>query len=64
MSATGSHYRGFSKWYGRDFGFSQVELFRFISPYLNRVEDRKFIEKNSETLKVAYQYYDWRLNRD
>jgi hypothetical protein len=52
------------KWYGRDFGCSQVELFRFIAPYLNRDEDRRFIEKNAATLKVAYQYYDWRLNRD
>ena len=52
------------KWYGRDFGFSQVELLRFIAPYLNRDEDREFVEKNAETLKVAYQDYDWRLNRD
>ena len=52
------------KWYGRDFGFSQVELLRFIALYLNRDEDREFIEKNAKTLKVAYQDYDWRLNRD
>lgn len=52
------------KWYGRDFGFSQADRLRFIAPYLDRDEDRKFIEKNAETLKVAYQDYDWRLNRD
>jgi hypothetical protein len=51
-------------WYERDFGLTQVDLFRFIAPYLNRDEDRRFIEKNAATLKVAYQYYDWRLNRD
>jgi hypothetical protein len=52
------------KWYGRDFGFSQGERLRFIAPYLNRDEDREFIEKNAETLKIVYQNYDWRLNRD
>jgi hypothetical protein len=52
------------KWYGRDFGASRVELFRFIAPYLNREEDRRFMEENAATLQVAYQDYDWRLNRD
>lgn len=52
------------KWYDRDFGFSQAERLRFIAPYLNRDEDREFLEKNAQTLKVAYQDYDWRLNRD
>jgi hypothetical protein len=52
------------KWYGRDFGFSQVERLRFIAPYLTRDEDRKFIDENAGTLKVVYQKYDWRLNRD
>jgi hypothetical protein len=52
------------KWYDRDFGFSQAGRLRFIAPYLNRDEDREFLEKNAETLKVAYQDYDWRLNRD
>jgi hypothetical protein len=52
------------KWYGRDFGFSQVERLRFIAPYLTRDEDRRFIDENAETLKVVYQNYDWRLNRD
>jgi hypothetical protein len=52
------------KWYGRDFGFSPADRLRFIAPYLDKDEDRKFIEKNAETLSVAYQNYDWRLNRD
>jgi hypothetical protein len=52
------------KWYGRDFGFSQVERLRFIAPYLDRAEDREFIDKNAETLTVAYQNYVWGLNRD
>jgi hypothetical protein len=52
------------KWYGRDFGFGQAERLRFIAPYLIRDEDRKFIDENAGTLKVVYQNYDWRLNRD
>jgi hypothetical protein len=44
--------------------FIDPERGRVIAPYLNRDEDRKFIERNAETLKVEYQDYDWRLNRD
>lgn len=51
------------KWYGSDFGGTESEILKFIAPYLYEEEDRKFIEKNLNTLKVGYQQYDWRLNR-
>jgi hypothetical protein len=36
---------------------------RFAAPYLYREEDRSFLEEKSESVKVHYQDYDWRLNR-
>jgi GH15 family glucan-1,4-alpha-glucosidase len=51
------------KWYGSDFGETESDILKFIAPYLYEEEDRKFIEKNLNTLEVGYQQYDWRLNR-
>jgi GH15 family glucan-1,4-alpha-glucosidase len=51
------------RWYDADFGKSQAERLNFIVRFLNKKEDREFLEKNAETVKVVYQDYDWRLNR-
>ncbi len=51
------------KWYREDFGKNQVEVLRFIAPYLYKAEDRDFIEENAADIKLTYQDYDWRLNR-
>jgi GH15 family glucan-1,4-alpha-glucosidase len=51
------------RWYGRDFGQNKAEVLRFAAPYLYREEDRSFLEEKSESVKVHYQDYDWRLNR-
>jgi hypothetical protein len=51
------------QWYAGDFGRNEAERLRFIAQYLYKKEDREYIEKNADTLKVAYQDYDWRLNR-
>jgi hypothetical protein len=51
------------RWYDRDFGKSQAERINFIARFLNKKEDREFLEKNAETVKIIYQDYDWRLNR-
>ncbi len=51
------------KWYGKDFGDTESEILKFITPYLYSEEDRKFIKENLNHLKVRYQGYDWRLNR-
>ena len=51
------------RWYDADFGKSQAERLKFIARFLNSREDREFLEKNAETVKVIYQDYDWRLNR-
>lgn len=50
-------------WYGEDFGKTDEEHLLFISPYLYREEDRRFLEEKAKSLKVKYQPYDWRLNR-
>jgi hypothetical protein len=51
------------RWYDADFGKSQAERLNFIARFLNKMEDREFMEKNAETVKIIYQDYDWRLNR-
>ncbi|MBM4273904.1 MAG: DUF547 domain-containing protein [Deltaproteobacteria bacterium] len=51
------------KWYAGDFGATQVECLRFIAFYLDKEQDRTFIEEHANRLKVTYQNYDWRLNR-
>ena len=50
-------------WYADDFGKTPAERLRFIAPYLYNSEDRAFLEENAENMKIAYQRYDWRLNR-
>jgi hypothetical protein len=52
------------KWYARDFGADQAERLRFIARYLDNKQDRAFIQDHADALKVTYQSYDWRLNRD
>jgi hypothetical protein len=51
------------KWYAGDFGATPAERLRSIARYLDREEDRVFIEEHAHRLKVTYQNYDWRLNR-
>jgi GH15 family glucan-1,4-alpha-glucosidase len=51
------------QWYGGDFGPDLPARLRFLSQFLYEKEDRKFVLENAESLKVAYQEYDWRLNR-
>jgi hypothetical protein len=51
------------KWYAQDFGRSKPERLMFIAPYLYEQEERRYIEKNAEVLKIKYLPYDWRLNR-
>ncbi len=51
------------KWYAQDFGASQAERLRFICRYLDNEQDRRFIEDHADSLQVAYQPYDWRLNQ-
>jgi hypothetical protein len=51
------------KWYAPDFGANQGERLRFVAGYLDKAEDRSFIEDHAAVLKVCYQPYDWRLNQ-
>jgi GH15 family glucan-1,4-alpha-glucosidase len=51
------------KWYATDFGATQAERLRFITPYFFNAQDRSFVEDHADSLKVSYQSYDWRLNR-
>lgn len=50
------------KWYGGDFGDSQVERLLFISQFLYDPEQAWFVAENASRLKVVYLKYDWRLN--
>ena len=42
---------------------AQAQRLRFIAGYLDNQEDRAFIEGHADSLRVAYQRYDWRLNQ-
>lgn len=52
------------KWYAPDFGESMAERLRFVAGFLYNEEDKEFLRKNADSLRVDYQDYDWRLNRD
>jgi hypothetical protein len=51
------------KWYAPDFGADQGQRLRFVAGFLDKAEDRAFIEEHAGNLKVSYQPYDWRLNQ-
>jgi hypothetical protein len=52
------------KWYGQDFGRTVGERLSFASRYLYNPEERDFLKNNAGSIRVRYQEYDWRLNRD
>jgi GH15 family glucan-1,4-alpha-glucosidase len=52
------------KWYGHDFGHTVEERLAFAAGYLYNHEERDFLKSNAGSIKVRYQEYDWRLNRD
>jgi hypothetical protein len=51
------------KWYREDFGNNQTDLLNFIASFLYEKEDSDFLKEYSNTIKIKYQDYDWRLNR-
>ena len=51
------------KWYGSEFGKTQVERLKFIAQYLYDEGEMQFLIENANNIKVSYQDYDWRLNR-
>lgn len=48
------------KWYASDFGQTEMDLVRFVAPYLS-VEDRMALEDGD--FRIEYTDYDWALNR-
>lgn len=51
------------KWYRSDFPTSDAELIRFVARYLYENEIADWLEKQSSSLRLTYEPYDWRLNR-
>jgi len=51
------------KWYAKDFGETGGDRLRFAARFLYKAEDRAFLEQHADDLELAYQKYDWRLNR-
>lgn len=54
----------YGKWYGSDFGGTVPERLRSIASYLYTEDDKVFIMKNAEDLRITYQDYDRKLNRN
>jgi GH15 family glucan-1,4-alpha-glucosidase len=51
------------RWYGGDFGSTSAEQLRFIAGYLHDRRAREYLERDAGEARIAYQEYDWRLNR-
>ena len=51
------------KWYADDFGSTPSEILKYISSYLYDDDERAYVMKNADRIKIEYQDYDWRLNR-
>ncbi|MDF1538449.1 MAG: DUF547 domain-containing protein [Candidatus Thorarchaeota archaeon] len=49
------------KWYKKDFEATGKSVKEYVLPYVSD-EQREFIEKNMDTIKVKYIDYDWSLN--
>lgn len=49
------------RWYAGDFGHRR-DLFEFILRYLDPHEEAMYLEKNIDTIKIEYLFYDWNLN--
>ncbi|MFC1855600.1 glycoside hydrolase family 15 protein [Thermodesulfobacteriota bacterium] len=52
------------KWYGSDLGKGKVDRLNFIAKYLFNNEEKEYLINNSSNIKVIFQEYDWRLNKD
>ncbi len=52
------------KWYGEIFGSSQGEILARLAQFIYNEDERDFIKNHANDLRVAYQQYDWRLNRN
>lgn len=50
-------------WYGRDFGPDLPAVLRFLLPYIEPEEERRFVAAHLEELEERFMPYDWRLNR-
>jgi hypothetical protein len=50
-------------WYDKDFGPSDTDILRFITPYLYVEEEREYLQQHAGDIGIRYQKYDWRLNR-
>ena len=51
------------RWYWRDFGFTAPQMLRYLAGYLYNQENAAAIAARSERLRIAFDPYDWRLNR-
>jgi hypothetical protein len=50
------------KWYERDFGGSQNEVFKYLLDYLDPSAEKDWLEQNVENASVQYIPYEWALN--
>ena len=50
-------------WYDEDFGEDVPARLRYLAEFLFNPEERRCLKEQAKSMKVAYQEYDWRLNR-
>ena len=51
------------RWYWADFGRDRPELLRYVAGYLYNRGTAAAIAERAQTLRIAFEPYDWRLNR-
>jgi hypothetical protein len=51
------------KWYKVDFGGSNRTVIETVLTYLDEGENKTFLEKNKDRVRIRYQPYDWNLNQ-
>ena len=50
------------KWYRADFGGSREALLNNLLTFLDEGENKDYLKKNGERIRIRYQPYDWNLN--
>lgn len=52
------------KWYKGDFGGRDSDLVDLLLRYLDEGENKTFLQKNRENIRLRYLPYDWNLNQE
>lgn len=49
-------------WYASDFKKAARSVVEFVLPFMNSLDDRKYVQEHMDDIKLAYFKYDWHAN--